>query len=415
MEKPEFDSSKPFQVVQNDAKPAFDPSKPFEKIKSNSDKEPMSSGNAALVKGEEGMMLGLRPVVAGVGAAGANLYQRATGEPTQDSPLGAFVKGRADANQEQNQAQQEHPYISTAANLGGSLVTLPLFPAKGLAGAFKLGAGLGAAQAAGSADSLKDAAVDVAGGAAIGGAASGISKAVPWAANKALDSKAGSILISKVEQVFGKQNPINEHLVGALEDYKSQFQFPENSAVEKQLDGLIGRIQKTPPSKFSQADVEAITQRLGPNAIHDSLGSGAKRLNDVLQTIKSDTGSAISDFLDNHGSAIKKAGGLAGGFIGNKIFPGGGGALGGMAAGDAALSPDTIKLAGSVISSAPRLAGKLADAFGINPTTSEGLTKLMQTPEAKDMILDSLLRDKTAPPPAAQFSTTIKTRSQLGK
>jgi hypothetical protein len=152
----------------------------------------MGMGKAAAIQGEAGALLGLRPFVAGLGAgAGAFTGTKGSFGDKLGAAKDAFVEGRADANQEQNQASTDHPYISTAANVGGSLLTLPMLPAKGLAGALKLGAGLGAAQAAGSANSLGEAAVDIGGGAALGGAAYGAGKVLSKGASAIANSEIG--------------------------------------------------------------------------------------------------------------------------------------------------------------------------------------------------------------------------------
>lgn len=139
----------------------------------------MGEGKAALISGENGATLGLRPVIAGLGA-GAGAFTGTNGSLSSkfSAAKDAFMQGRQDANDEQNLAQTQYPKTAIGANLGGSLLTLPLLPAKGFAGAVKLGAGLGAAQAAGSANSPEEAAIDMAGGAALGGAGYGVAKGV---------------------------------------------------------------------------------------------------------------------------------------------------------------------------------------------------------------------------------------------
>lgn len=187
----------------------------------------MSGLGAAVTKGEEGTLLGLRPIVAGIGAAAGDVYGQTVAGKTLGSfaPRGAmmqefdnpkpatvdlkqagdaFLKGRADANAEQNLAQEQHPYISTAANIGGSLLTLPFLPAKGAAGAMGLGAGLGAAQAAGNANSLGEAALEVGGAAALGGASYGAGKAISATGSKMANSEVGRAVASKAREIGSK-------------------------------------------------------------------------------------------------------------------------------------------------------------------------------------------------------------------
>ena len=190
--------------------------------------EPMSALKAFIIKGEEGLMSGLRPVVAGIGAAAGNinaqmqsgkslgsLMPRNTmrqefdnaGAPTVNLKQSgdAFVQGRQEANQEQQKAHDDHPYISGAANIAGSIATIPFLPvAPTLKGALGLGAGLGAANAAGSADSLKGAAIDVVGGAGLGAAGYGVAKGIGKAADVVTNSEFGQVAGQKIKDIAKK-------------------------------------------------------------------------------------------------------------------------------------------------------------------------------------------------------------------
>lgn len=155
--------------------------------------EPMSAGEAALIKGEEGSQLGLRPVIAGVGSAIGQLAGRSWNQNDTLVPevVGAFKEGRQGAIDEQNQAQTEHPAISTAANIGGSLLTTPFIGApKTILSAAKLGTGLGLAQAAGTAQSLPEA-VEMTGTGTLGGVLGyGAAKGIGAIASPGLQSLA---------------------------------------------------------------------------------------------------------------------------------------------------------------------------------------------------------------------------------
>jgi hypothetical protein len=144
--------------------------------------------DAAKIKFQEGATLGFRPAIAGVaGAAGA-----ATGsfDVTEGLPLSerlskagsaakqAFFDARKEAVEEQDRAQAAHPHLSKALNLGGSLLTVPLIPAKGLIGAIKLGSITGLGNAASTATDLKGAVTDIGTGAALGALTFGAAKRV---------------------------------------------------------------------------------------------------------------------------------------------------------------------------------------------------------------------------------------------
>lgn len=152
----------------------------------------MSAGKASAVQGEAGALLGLRPVVAGAGAAaGAFTGTNGTFGSKLAAAKDAFTQGRADANDEQNLARQQYPIIGAAASIGGSLLTAPLLPATvGLRGAIGLGAGMGVAQAAGSAQNASDAATDIAGGVGLGAAGYGAAKTIGGALSSFAESKA---------------------------------------------------------------------------------------------------------------------------------------------------------------------------------------------------------------------------------
>lgn len=393
-EKPAFDPNRPFQPADAQAaKPAFDPNKPFQ-----APPDPMTAGKAAAVSGENGVLLGLRPVVAGVGAAAGNLVgQYESGQGVDFSKAkDAFVEGRRRANVEQTKASEEHPYISGASNFVGSIPSIAFLPAKGLAGAVKLGAGLGAAQAAGSANSLGEAGVDVGLGGALGGAAYGAGKA--------------TAILSKVEHVFGKtNNPVNEHIVSGLEEYKSQFQFPKDSVIEKQLNSLIARVKSTPPSQLTEKDLDGIVQRLGPEILHESVQAGENKLSEIAGLIGSKAANAMSGAVEKYGPGLLKVAEFGAGALG--FHYGGPGMASAAYLGTKAMTnPKTYEMAGKAIGKSAELTQKLANTFGINPTTQEGLTTILQTPEAKEILLHYLLEKEAEPP---KMSNTIRRSADL--
>lgn len=215
--------------------------------------------DAANIKAQEGATLGLRPVVAGIGAAAGDLYGQAIGnQPFDLGQTGnAFNEARRTAIGEQKQASKDHPGISAAANIAGSLVTAPFLPATaGLKGAMMLGTGLGAAQAAGSAESLGDAATDVVGGAVGGAAAHGIAKSVGSIAQNALNGfaenrafQASGAMLKDFRAAFNNEpekinelgrTMLNNGLAKAGDSVKSIAQ--KSEALKRQTGKQIGQV-----------------------------------------------------------------------------------------------------------------------------------------------------------------------------
>lgn len=233
--------------------PAPEQFDPNQYLQEKTGKEPMSTTNAAIVKAEEGSQLGLRPVVAGVGSALGQLIGRSWNQNDTLIPeiTDAFKEGRQGAIDEQKQAATEHPGVSTAAEIGGGLLTAPFLGAgKGMVGAARLGAGLGAAQAAGSAQSLPEAIEDV-GTAAVGGTvAYGAAKVGGAVATPMLQSlaetkafKAAGSMLKDFRAAFAKdpqkindlgRTMLNEGLVSPGDTVKS---IANKAAVLKQKTG----------------------------------------------------------------------------------------------------------------------------------------------------------------------------------
>lgn len=220
MGKPAFDPSKSFAVADARVpdKPAFDPTQNFEPVP---DKAPtMSISDAAQTKGAQGFTFGLAPLAAGAGAALGNLSGQPSGKPTDwQAVKDAFKEGRQGRIDLQNKAQEDHPTISTVANIGSSLISAPLLPiGAGAKGAMKMGAALGAANAAGSAGSVGEAAQDIGGGVAGGAAGYGLAKTVGAGASSALSGfaeskayKAAGAMLKDFRSAFSKDpQKINE-------------------------------------------------------------------------------------------------------------------------------------------------------------------------------------------------------------
>lgn len=175
----------------------------------------MGAMDAAKIKASEGATLGLRPVVAGLGAAAGDTYGQLTGSQPYDfgQTMNAFLEGRHGAIDQQKKASADHPYISGGANVVGSLLTAPLLPlSAGLGGAVKLGAGFGAANAVGSAESVGEAAQDVAGGTLGGAGGYGIAKTGGRVVGNALEGfaenkafKAAGAMLKDFRNAFNRE------------------------------------------------------------------------------------------------------------------------------------------------------------------------------------------------------------------
>lgn len=131
-------------------------------------KPPEVSGpEAALLGGEAGLSLGLRPIGAGVGAALGDISGR--DKPSLKSASEAFTQGRHEAIAEQENAQAQHPWLYGGANIIGSLPTAAILPGISSVGkAAAVGGGVGALNAVGTSESIPDAASKVGLGAILG-------------------------------------------------------------------------------------------------------------------------------------------------------------------------------------------------------------------------------------------------------
>lgn len=152
-----------------------------EKLSKGAPKEQglLSPFEAAKIKGTEGLLFGFRPAIAGVGGAIGSGYGTLT--TPRDISLNqrlnetvraikeGFSESRDEANEEQKLASEQYPKLGMGAELAGNLVTAPLAPVKGIAGAAKLGALTGLGAGVSKAESLSDIPEEVASGAAFGG------------------------------------------------------------------------------------------------------------------------------------------------------------------------------------------------------------------------------------------------------
>lgn len=237
--------------------------------------EKMGMLETAKIKGQEGALLGLRPVVAGTGAAlGAAVGTKGSMGTKLDAAIDAFKQGRLEANQEQDLASASNPKIALTANVGGSLLATPFLAAKslqGISGGIKLGAGLGAARAAGSANSLEDAAWDVAGGAITGGVINAAAPAIGQTAQaitRPIKEGAKNLLTKVSSELTGIPDKEIETYATRADKVKELYQKADNDPsiaakhlkenvfndvqrARRELNGQITRaLQNSPPDKI---------------------------------------------------------------------------------------------------------------------------------------------------------------------
>jgi hypothetical protein len=128
-----------------------------------------SVADAAIMGVGDAATMGTRGAIRGAGGAvgqALGVFTGLKGFPLKERVEHAlkegkeqFFKSRANANEELEEASDEHPIANIAGNVGGMLLTAPLVAAKGLAGSVKLGTMMGAGNALSTADSLDEAAI----------------------------------------------------------------------------------------------------------------------------------------------------------------------------------------------------------------------------------------------------------------
>lgn len=126
-----------------------------------------------------------------------------------------------------------------------------------------------------------------------GGAALG---SIPAAWDTLMEGKAGQYLTDFKQRLADHANGLatadglaaasSKKIADALENYKSEFKFPQDSKIESQLDALIDRVKTTAPDALSDADRTAISKRLGDVIFNapdvTSLSPGAKLADALL-------------------------------------------------------------------------------------------------------------------------------------
>lgn len=171
--------------------------------------------NRALTVGfQKGATLQARPAIAGVGSAlGAYVGNRDMGKGVMDSlsaGADAYSQGRDEAIAEQADLAKKYPKSNLVGEIGGSLLTAPLLPVKGLMGAIKVGSIAGTGQAVGEAHSLGEAAQDIGTGAAVGGVTYGIGKGLQKTYEKGTELIKGLIPEKALAKIASATTGVSE-------------------------------------------------------------------------------------------------------------------------------------------------------------------------------------------------------------
>lgn len=240
--------------------------------------------NAALIGLQEGTSFGLRPMIAGLGAAAGSAYGEAekgikSNEGLMDyvSRIGksvpsAFKSGRLEALSEQEKAARESPGSYLAGNVASGLLTAKFLPVTSIGSAAKVGALQGTGRAISEQQSLPEAAKTIGTSGGLGvlsyGAAKGIEKAAPVVREGI--SKVSSFLGDKTKKAFIKTAYA---LTGETEKNIKNF-IEKNDAVEKIIKESGGNI-----------GVAADNVR--------------QTLQNQIQSFRRSQNAAISDALDN--------------------------------------------------------------------------------------------------------------------
>jgi hypothetical protein len=182
---------------------------------------------AVRVGAERGATMGTRPTVAGLGAglgaASSTLFDQGGGlGDAWDAGKEAFSEAREGEIQNQAALEKAHPTATMVGNIGGSLLTAPLTPVKGIMGAAKIGGLTGLGEAIGTSETAEDAAAKVGGGAVMGAgsaaALKGVGKGLSYIGDKvknsALGQAAGEFLDKASRKVGSAVTGLPEEDVG---------------------------------------------------------------------------------------------------------------------------------------------------------------------------------------------------------
>lgn len=257
-----------------------------EAIAKSQEKPDIGQGKAALIGLEQGATLGLRPIVAGAGAA----LGSAVGKYQAGGGLGdilkagkqGFSEGRSEAIEEQKTAHEQYPNTVRAADIGSGLLTMPFLPAANtVKKAAVLGAGLGTANAIGSAQSLPEAGLDIAGGAAIGAGASKVAQKIGQGLSAIAESnafKAAGAMLKDFRAAFAKdphkindlgRTMLDNNLVKAGDTVNSIAEKSEN--LRRDTGKQIGKVYEKVLDKLTDPQV---SNHLGPESVLEIQAAG---------------------------------------------------------------------------------------------------------------------------------------------
>lgn len=194
----------------------------------------VSQLEAAQIGAGQGISFGFRPVLKGVGGAigsslGTLLYSNK--DLAERIPYAmsegkkAYSESKQEALEEEAAAGEQFPKTTLGANVGSSLLTLPLTAARGLQGvqgAARLGAIQGLGKAASEAESLPEAIEDVGTGAALGLGAYGAGKLVEKGAGK-VAGKVKEYANEKATEALNARKLFQKNIVKGNEQELGEF------------------------------------------------------------------------------------------------------------------------------------------------------------------------------------------------
>jgi len=331
MGKPKFDPNQPFEVV---SKPKFDPSQPFDTVDESQLEAPDKSTSSEAAVRAFTNLFGFQPKIAGglealgtaVGIKGLggqfkDMSQSSEG-PTLDidTLLKSYEDRKASEKALNEQAQSEHPVISTGAQLVQGLM-LPGPAITSLGKAVGTGAGYGALQALGDSDLAKplETAENVVVSGVTGGLLGGVLTKAPAVIKSALKNpiRAGAAIggvygAGKEALEGGDLGDIASAGVegaatgagiaavgkGGLYLGKNAVSFAGNLPMMRTLKDTFNQASKGKTFSTKEGQDEAIAAvRAASNELPDTLSSAKQRLLDLEQKII-DKKSKPQDALD---------------------------------------------------------------------------------------------------------------------
>ena len=297
-------------------------------------------------------------------------YEHATGQPGEATK--AYNDAIAQARQEQQQAQQQHPIMATLGNVGGTLATGLALPAGAAAqgasmaarmGAGALGAGAyGAAYGAGEGEGASDRATRAAIGAGLGLITGGLAPPVlagTGIASRFVADKAGALLGHPIQAYRAAQNI-------------------DQAATQRVVDVLKHDAQNT-AGGLGAHDIAGDDQSGQPVMLMDTGNAATRNLARATANKSSAAQSTLETPIQNR---FEEQSNRAAEFVKN-LIPGGANAIRTQEEIDAAQV------------AANRPAYKKAYAAGDRPIRSEQLDRLMGAPDVVDAMKTAATKGKS--------------------